>query len=111
VGRDGAATDSRPRAPPPAHPRFSGGARALERRTHWRLAQALAAAESSLGGLAGDDRGMGQDRHDAIDGEALGSQSVTFSDRLLYHRMRVAGVARVASCLRHWRLSGWASEA
>jgi hypothetical protein len=26
---------------------------------------------------------MGQDRHDSIDGEAFGSQSVTFSDRLL----------------------------
>ncbi len=32
--------------------------------------------------LARDDRGMGQDRHDSMDGEAFGSQSVTFSDRL-----------------------------
>ena len=45
VGRDGAATDPRHRETPSVHPRFSGGAMALDRGTHLRLAQSLAAAE------------------------------------------------------------------
>jgi hypothetical protein len=82
VGRDGAARAPRHRATPPAPPRGAGRARAREGRTPLRLAPSLAAAAYRRGGLAGDDRGLGQDRHASLDGEAFGSQSVTFADRL-----------------------------
>jgi hypothetical protein len=41
---------------------------------------------------------MGQDRHDSLDGEAFGNQSVTFSDRLLQIRAMMASDEWESKC-------------
>jgi acyl-CoA synthetase (AMP-forming)/AMP-acid ligase II len=60
---------------------------ALDRRAHVWLAAAFALAEKRLRGVARAHRDLGQDRHEAIAGEAFGRQHVTFSDRLSAHLM------------------------